>query len=114
MAHTKADIISTLRSRNVKGPLTKMKKAKLLQMLKDTAPPSSPRDVQKTGIYLAPDPDEKQTGGHAYKVDGSLGANHGAKHTHDGSGSRVSMPSQRSFAIVRGHGGLGRAARRKV
>ena len=83
MAHTKADIISTLRSRNVKGPLTKMKKAKLLQMLKDTAPPSSPRDVQTGGIYLAPDPDEKQSGGHAYKVDGSLGANRGAKHTHE-------------------------------
>ena len=83
MAHTKADIISTLRSRNVKGPLTKMKKAKLLQMLQDTVPPSSPRDIQNTGIYLAPDPEEKQTGGHAYKVDGSLGANHGAKHTHE-------------------------------
>ena len=52
-------------------------------MLKDTAPPSSPRDVHDTGIYLAPDPEHKQTGGHAYKVDGSLGSNHGAKHTHE-------------------------------
>ena len=60
-----------------------MKKAKLLQMLQDTAPPSSPRDVQKTGIYLASDTEDNQTGGHAYKVDGSLGANHGAKHTHE-------------------------------
>ena len=74
MVHTRSDIIATLRSRNVRGSLTKMKKSRLLELLRETAPPSSPRDVQKQGIYLAPDPEQKQSGGHAYKVDGSLGA----------------------------------------
>ena len=58
MKYTKADLIATLRSRNVKGPLTKYKKARLLELLKETAPPSSPRDVQRTGIYLATDPEQ--------------------------------------------------------
>ena len=39
MKYTKADVIATLRSRNVKGPLTKYKKARLLELLKETAPP---------------------------------------------------------------------------
>ena len=92
MVHTRSDIIATLRSRNVRGSLTKMKKASLLELLRETAPPSSPRDVQRQGIYLAPDPEQKQSGGHAYKVDGSLGANHAAKHVHE----RQDWPSDKA------------------
>ena len=35
MVHTRSDIIATLRSRNVKGSLTKMKKARLLELLRE-------------------------------------------------------------------------------
>ena len=102
MVHTRSDIIATLRSRNVRGSLTKMKKSRLLELLRETAPPSSPRDVQKQGIYLAPDPEQKQSGGHAYKVDGSLGANHAAKHVHE----RKDWPSDK--AKKQGGSGRGR------
>ena len=37
--------------------------------------------MQRTGIYLAPDPE--QSGGHAYKADGTLGSNDKSDHTHE-------------------------------
>ena len=46
----------------------------------------------EAGDYLAPDPEQKQSGGHAYKVDGSLGANHAAKHVHE----RKDWPSDKA------------------
>jgi hypothetical protein len=87
MAQTRSDIIATLRSRNVKGRLTKMTKANLLRLLNETAPPtSSPRDVQRQGIHLAPDPedngDREQSGGHYFQSFGKASASQNAKYKH--------------------------------
>eukprot|EP01046_Picozoa_sp_COSAG06_P071256 COSAG06_NODE_20305_length_800_cov_1.834522_2_plen_167_part_00 len=83
---TRADMIAMLKSRGVRGRLSKMTKAQLRTKLDETAPPPEDqegdgRKPQRSGeLELEADP---QSGGHFYKADGSTSATQEAKYKHE-------------------------------
>ena len=83
---TRADMIAMLKSRGVRGRLSKMTKAQLRNKLDETAPPPEDqegdgRKPQRSGeLELEADP---QSGGHFYKADGSTSATQEAKYKHE-------------------------------
>ena len=60
---TRAEMISTLKSRGQKGALSKMTKPQLKALLEKTAPPGSQSHEERPKSELALEPDE-QGGGH--------------------------------------------------
>ena len=82
---TRADMIAMLKSRGVRGRLSKMTKAQLRDKLHDTEPKHEDQEgdgkpVHKSGeLELEAD---TQAGGHFYKADGSTSSTQSAKYKH--------------------------------
>eukprot|EP01046_Picozoa_sp_COSAG06_P062179 COSAG06_NODE_13929_length_1205_cov_0.920434_1_plen_346_part_10 len=68
-AMTRAEMISTLKSRGQKGALSKMTKPQLKALLEKTAPPGEHSHGDKPKSDLALEPDE-QAGGHYFRKNG--------------------------------------------
>ena len=68
-AMTRAEMISTLKSRGQKGALSKMTKPQLRALLEKTAPPGEHSHGDKPKSELALEPDE-QGGGHYFRKNG--------------------------------------------
>ena len=66
---TRAEMISTLKSRGQKGELSKMTKPQLKALLDKTAPPGAQTHEDKPKSEIALEPDE-QGGGHYFRKDG--------------------------------------------
>ena len=66
---TRAEMISTLKSRGQKGALSKMTKPQLRALLEKTAPPGEHSHGDKPKSELALEPDE-QGGGHYFRKNG--------------------------------------------
>ena len=89
---TRADLIAALKSRGIKGKLSKMKLAQLRELAAQSAPPEAHEEDtahgqrddmrQSGGLRLAPDPQAKQDGGHSYRKDGTTTAKEDAKYKH--------------------------------
>ena len=75
MAVTRSEIIATLKSRGVKGQLSKMRKHELQELLKRSAAPGESKEP--TGISLEPD---DQAGGHYFNKKGATKSD--GKHGH--------------------------------
>ena len=75
MAVTRSDLISTLKSRGVKGKLSKMRKHELQELLRSSAPGGESKEP--TGITLEPD---DQAGGHYFNKKGETKSD--GKHEH--------------------------------
>ena len=82
---TRADMIALLKSRGVRGRLSKMTKAQLRGKLEDTEPPEDqegdgrPSPPRSGELELEADP---QGGGHFYKADGATSSTQSAKYKH--------------------------------
>ena len=91
-AMTRARLIAALKSRGVRGRLSKLSKPALQAKLRETAPPDDAQEgggaPSASGLRL--EPDAAQEGGHLFKRDGSMGKNTGAKHGH----VKSTMPSK--------------------
>eukprot|EP01043_Picozoa_sp_COSAG02_P130301 COSAG02_NODE_67960_length_251_cov_1.697368_1_plen_83_part_11 len=68
-AMTRAEMISTLKSRGQKGALSKMTKPQLKALLEKTAPPGTHSHEDKPRSEIALEPDE-QGGGHYFRKNG--------------------------------------------
>jgi hypothetical protein len=99
---TRADMIAMLKSRGVRGRLSKMTKAQLRDKLHDTEPKHEDQEgdgkpVHKSGeLELEAD---TQAGGHFYKADGSTSSTQSAKykHGHRKAAQKGSGSSYRAF-----------------
>ena len=80
---TRAELIALLKSRGIKGRLSKMTKAQLLAKVKATAPPEKAEEKPQqhmSGLRL----EEEQEGGHRFNMKGEVNKSDAkkAKHTH--------------------------------
>ena len=77
MTITRSQLIVTLKSRGIKGKLSKMTKGDLMDLVRKSAPPSGGRGAD-AGISL--EPDHQQDGGHYFDRKGNTRSD--GKHTH--------------------------------
>jgi len=82
-AMTRAEMISTLKSRGQKGALSKMTKPQLKALLERTAPPGAPSHDEKPRSDIALEPDERQVGGHYYRKNGETKSDGSHEHKSD-------------------------------
>ena len=80
---TRAEMISTLKSRGQKGALSKMTKPQLKALLVRTAPPGAPSHDEKPRSDIALEPDERQVGGHYYRKNGETKSDGSHEHKSD-------------------------------
>ena len=82
---TRAELIALLKSRGIKGRLSKMTKAQLLAKVKATAPPEKAEEKPQqhmSGLRL--EEADEQEGGHRFNMKGEVNKSDAkkAKHTH--------------------------------
>ena len=82
-AMTRAEMISTLKSRGQKGALSKMTKPQLKALLERTAPPGTHSHEDKPRSDIALEPDERQVGGHYYRKNGETKSDGSHEHKSD-------------------------------
>eukprot|EP01046_Picozoa_sp_COSAG06_P083632 COSAG06_NODE_30515_length_537_cov_1.883562_2_plen_113_part_01 len=102
---TRDTMISMLRTRGVKGRLSKMTKPQLRKLLDGTAPPGAPQgtdknpDRPKGDLELEPD---DQSGGHYYRVTGKTVSDgkheHGVTTWHSDGRAALSSPKKKAAA----------------
>ena len=84
---TRADMIALLKSRGVRGRLSKMTKAQLRDKLEDTEPKHEDQEGDgKPAHHKSGDLElevDTQAGGHFYKADGSTSSTQSAKYKHE-------------------------------
>ena len=98
---TRAELISLLKSRGVRGRLSKLTKSALLAKVEETAPPATHDEEQEgngpataaSGLSLEED---TQKGGHRYNMKGSTTAKEKAKYGHEHIKSSWPATSKRS------------------
>ena len=98
---TRAELIALLKSRAVRGRLSKLTKAALLAKVDETAPPATHDEEQEgngaatvaSGLSLEED---TQKGGHRYNMKGSTTAKEKAKYGHEHIKSSWPATSKRS------------------
>eukprot|EP01043_Picozoa_sp_COSAG02_P020345 COSAG02_NODE_1002_length_15290_cov_16.085314_1_plen_316_part_10 len=81
-AMTRAEMISTLKSRGQKGALSKMTKPQLKALLEKTAPPGAESHEDKPKSEIALEPDE-QGGGHYFRKNGETKSDGAHEHKSD-------------------------------
>ena len=81
-AMTRAEMISTLKSRGQKGALSKMTKPQLKALLEKTAPPGAESHEDKPKSEIALEPDE-QGGGHYFRKNGETKSDGAHEHKND-------------------------------
>ena len=84
---TRAELIALLKSRGIKGRLSKMTKAQLLAKVKATAPPEKAEEKPQqhmSGLRLEEADEGDQEGGHRFNMKGEVNKSDAkkAKHTH--------------------------------
>ena len=84
---TRAELIALLKSRGIKGRLSKMTKAQLLAKVKATAPPEKAEEKPQqhmSGLRLEETDEGDQEGGHRFNMKGEVNKSDAkkAKHTH--------------------------------
>ena len=82
-AMTRAEMISTLKSRGQKGALSKMTKPQLKALLVRTAPPGTHSHEDKPRSDIALEPDDRQVGGHYYRKNGETKSDGSHEHKSD-------------------------------
>ena len=80
---TRAEMISTLKSRGQKGALSKMTKPQLKALIEKTAPPGTHSHEDKPRSDIALEPDERQVGGHYYRKNGETKSDGSHEHKSD-------------------------------